>query len=117
MTIVKNCSEFVAIVKNMKNDTDHTAISKAFKKFHDFKALKKFHLKSNQLTFMPSQFMFYYNNLYFFSTASNQLNWKPMVRRFDYVNLLNKSENPESKLVIESFRRPLCRLRPLRSYG
>lgn len=47
IAIVKNSSDFVAIVRSMKNDVDQVAISKAFRKFHDFQSLKKHHIKSN----------------------------------------------------------------------
>ena len=43
--ILKNTSEYVGVIQNMKNETDHVALSRAFKKFHDFQALKKFLLK------------------------------------------------------------------------
>ena len=45
MNIVKNVADFVFIVKFMRNETDHNAISKAFKKFRDFQTLKKFLLR------------------------------------------------------------------------
>ena len=48
MNIVKNVADFVFIVKFMRNETDHNAISKAFKKFRDFQTLKKFLLRGIQ---------------------------------------------------------------------
>ena len=45
MNIVKNVSDFVSIVKNMPNETDHNAVAKAFKKSKDFQTLKKFLLR------------------------------------------------------------------------
>ena len=43
--ILKNTSEYVGVIQNMKNETDHAALSRAFKKFRDFQAHKKFLLK------------------------------------------------------------------------
>ncbi len=40
--ILRNTYEYVGVIEGMKNETDHAALSKAFKKFHDFQALKKF---------------------------------------------------------------------------
>ena len=49
--ILKNTSEYVGVIQNMKNETDHVALSRAFKKFHDFQALKKFLLKGTRIFF------------------------------------------------------------------
>ena len=51
MNIVKNVSDFVSIVKNMPNETDHNAVAKAFKKSKDFQTLKKFLLRGNYFIF------------------------------------------------------------------
>ena len=45
VAILKNTSEFVFLVQSMKNETDHVALGKAFKKFRDYKTLKEFLLK------------------------------------------------------------------------
>ena len=47
ISMMKNTTDFVHTVQNMKNETDHIALSRAFKKFHDFQTLKKFLLKGN----------------------------------------------------------------------
>ena len=51
--ILKNTSEYVGVIQNMKNETDHVALSRAFKKFHDFQALKKFLLKGKHTVILP----------------------------------------------------------------
>lgn len=45
LSVLKNTKDYVAIIENMKHVTDQTALSKAFKKFHDFQSLKKVLLK------------------------------------------------------------------------
>ena len=61
MNIVKNVADFVFIVKFMRNETDHNAISKAFKKFRDFQTLKKFLLRGIQN--LPDIYIYNFNYL------------------------------------------------------
>ena len=67
MNIIKNVADFVGIVKYMRNETDHNAVSKAFKKFRDFQTLKKFLLRGGFLWDFEKELVICKSILYLFS--------------------------------------------------